>query len=105
MGERKDTEEKIFARITELKIKRFMVEIDKIKGMNGRTTSVFKLAEKIIGPKKNSPEATAVQDPKTKEIKTSKKDIIDTYLNHCAEVIKKNEPSDGYHKESTLKHE
>ena len=62
-----------------------------------------KLVEKIRVPKKSGPEAVAIQDPVTNEMKTSKKEIIECTVGYCTKLLTNNKPDEEYTKDITIK--
>ena len=79
-------------------------EVATIKEMkNGRNTKVFKLMEKIRGPKKQGQEASAVRDHKTKELVVSPEEIEKVSLEYCKEVLTNNVPDNEYEMEIKIK--
>ena len=68
-------------KIMKQKSDRLEKEIYELKSCsNSRSTRAFKLVEKIRGPKKSGPEAVAIQDPVTNEMKTSKNKNCNCFL-------------------------
>ena len=70
------------------RIEEELSELRNVKG--GRTIQVFKLLEKIRGPKKPPQEASAIMDEKTKEVFVSPDEIKNASLKYCKDVLKKN---------------
>ena len=66
---------------------------------------MFKFAANVGGNKKETPEATAVKDPISGKMMTSKKNIKKTFLDYCSKVLEKNIPEEGFEKEFELKNE
>ena len=69
----KQVEEQIAERTMEIKAERLNKELNELKKIGNKNTNVFKLAERVNGPKKAGPEAIAVKDPKTGELQTKKR--------------------------------
>ena len=79
-------------------------EISDLKaGSLSRPAQVFKLIEKIKGPKKVGPEACAIVDPNTKELKTTKRGILVTSSNYYRDLLTNNFPSEGYENDIKIK--
>ena len=69
--------------------------INKLKAeKHGRVTNVFKMRELVAGPKKQQQEAHAVKDPKTGKTVVSNEEIKRVNLEHCVNVLKKNDPKE-----------
>ena len=80
-------------------------ELMKLKESNqGRTGSVFKIAQAVQGPKKGgSMEAHAIVDPHTGEVAVSAKEIKRVSLEYCREVLTKNVAGKEFEEEIKLK--
>ena len=85
--------------------KRLENEIESLKSSsNSRSTRAFKLVETVQGKKKGGPEAVAIIDPVTNELKTSRKAILETTLSYCTNLLTNNKPDDDYEKDLAVKH-
>ena len=66
-------------------------EINELKKMNSsKSTKIFKIAERIRGPKGAVQEPTAVKNPKTGETVVSTKGIKEVVLDYYTEVLTNN---------------
>ena len=94
----------IVDKLSKQKSGRLEKEIQALKSCsNSRPTRVFKLIEKIQGPKKAGLEAVAIVDPVTDELKTSKNEIKETTLKYCADLLTNNPVEEGYRKDIIIK--
>ena len=79
-------------------------EINDLKEMNmPKGTQIFKIAERIRGPKGGNQEPSAVRDPTTNEVVVSTKEVKNIVLDYCSEVLKNNVPKDNFKDEINLK--
>ena len=66
-------------------------EIEDIRKIpSGRNIKVFKLLERMQGPKKAPQEATAIIDEQSKELCVSPEEIMKASLAYCRDVLTKN---------------
>ena len=68
------------------------------------STKVFKLLEKIQGPKKPRQEACAILDPHTKEQIVDPEKIKEVSLQYCQDVLRDNVPKEEFVKELEMTH-
>jgi hypothetical protein len=79
-------------------------EINELKNMNlPKSTQIFKIAERIRGPKGGNQEPSVVRDPKTNEIVVSTQGIKEVVLDYFTDVLKNNDPTDEFKDEIDLK--
>ena len=79
-------------------------EINELKQMNiPKGTQIFKIAERIRGPKGGIQEPSAVKDPSNNEVVVSTKEIKNVVLNYCTDVLLNNVPKDNFKDEINLK--
>ena len=78
-------------------------EVKELKSYQSRPTRAFKLLEKVTGKKKSGPEAVAILDPITEELKTSRKEILDTTILYCKNLLTNNKPDVEYEKDIKIK--
>ena len=92
-------EKDVVDKITKQKSERLEQEIRELKSCsNSRPTRVFKLIEKIQGPKKGGLEGVAIVDPDTEELQTSRKEILDTTAKYCTNLLTNNKADEGLNK-------
>ena len=98
-----EIDQKIAERTMSIKSKKLTEEISELKKGGVRPTKVFKVLQKIQGPKQAGPEANAVINPKTKSLATTKDDILEASLDYCSDVLNNNEPAEGFEQELLTK--
>ena len=75
-------------------------EIEEIKAMKGgRVGHIWNIRRKVFGGEKGGKEATAIINPETNKVATTKKEIKDVTLKYCKETLKSNEPDDNFKSE------
>ena len=100
----KRVDQNVIEVITKQKSERLEKEIADLKASSSsRPTRVFKLLENIKGPKKGGLEAVAIVDPETNDLKTSKKEIMETTVKYCVNLLTNNAPDAGYEKDIAIK--
>ena len=62
----------------------------------GRSAKVFKIAEKIRGPKKGFSEPQAIKDPFSGELVVSSQEIKKVCLDHCVKTLQDNPVEKGF---------
>ena len=98
------SEEKIAKKILESQSRRVEEEIEEIKSMkHGRATKVFKLRERIQGPKKGCQEPNAILDPESKDLVASPDEIKRVALKYCLNVLKNNDVHPEFVIETSLR--
>jgi hypothetical protein len=79
-------------------------EINDLKEMNiPKGSQIFKIAERIRGPKGGSQEPSAVRHPTTGEVVVSTREVKEIVLEYCSNVLENNEPKDSFKEEIALK--
>ena len=99
-----DDEQKEYAKeIVEKQSKQLETEINNLKEeSNTRSTRVFKLIERIQGPKKPTQVAHAIMRKETKEILTNPEEIMKECLTYCLEVPTNNIVHDDFKQEANI---
>ena len=95
----KDIEEKIkneLAQKQKMDFEKDLQDLQDHKSKKGRTAAVFRLKSKIIGNKKESPEASSIKDPFTNELLFNKVDIKKASVDYVVDLLKNNEPRDEF---------
>ena len=72
-------------------------EIEEIKAMKGgRVGHIWNIRKKVFGGQKGTQEATAIINPKTMKVATTKNEIKEVTLTYCKETLKSNETDDNF---------
>ena len=104
-GEFKDEKEKraVDVRLAEALEKannaKFQKEIESLKSITerkGKSASVFKLKERVLGTKSIEPEAVTLKDPDTGLLIDSPRKIKEASLNYCSSLLTNRAPKSGY---------
>ena len=79
-------------------------EIKEMKeSKQGRSAKIFKIAEKIRGPKKGFSEPQAIKDPFSGKLVVSSEEIKKVCLDHCVKTLQDNPVEKGFEEEIKLK--
>ena len=67
-----------------------------VKNAKGISAAVFRLKEKVVGPKQCAVDAVVVEDPETGEIVDDPGKIKEVTLNYCKNLLTDRNPKPGY---------
>lgn len=79
-------------------------EIEEIKAMKGgRVGHIWTIRKKVLGGERGMKEATAILNPETKKVATTKNEIKEVTLRYCKETLESNEPDEEFKTEIEAK--
>ena len=94
-----DIDNKLAAAINDVNVKNYEKEIEGLKMVmknKGRSAAIYKLKEKVLGPKENKAEAMGIEDPETGQLITEPGAINETTLNYCLDLLTDRQPKPEY---------
>ena len=101
-----DLEEKISKELQKKQKQNIENEISNLKSIReskGKSASVFRLKEKIVGKKKASDGPSVVLDPKTNNPIFKPSSILKASVDYCKQLLTNDEPKDDFDKDLKLK--
>ena len=95
----KDVDVKLAAALHNLNIRNFEKEIESltsVKVAKGKSAAIFKLKERVLGPKETSLDAVTIEDPTTGVLVYDPKTIKKVTVEYCTKLLSNRMPSEGY---------
>ena len=83
-------------RIEKNKLKRDIIDLERLKVAKGKSAAVFALKDKILGRKKSQPEKIVLTDPVTGKDAYSPEEIKRVTVNYLTHILKTKEPEGKY---------
>ena len=98
-------DEKINKKILEYQVKEYerkLLYLNELKKEKGRSASVFKLKEKIVGSKKAVQEAVSMKDPATGELILENEKLKEASVRYVSNLLTNRSPKEEYRKEFNI---
>ena len=95
-------DEKLVTAIHNVNVKNYEKEIESLKTVSkskGMSAAIYKLKEKVLGPKEKSPDAMGVEDPDSGHLITDPDSINEATLKYCLQLLSDRDPKPGYEKQ------
>ena len=102
----KDIDDKMTAKLLKTQREQFEKELcslREVKTSKGMSAAVFKLKEKIVGPKSTKQEATVLIDPQSNLEVNTPEDIKRISLQYCVDLLTNRKPKDEFAEDIFLK--
>ena len=84
-------------------LEREMDGLKQLKEKKGRAAATFKLKNDVVGAKKSQQEPTTILDPESGEVLYNPKEIRETVLKYCKNLLTNSEPNKGFEDDIAIK--